>query len=248
MRARTTLMLAMVCGTTGVVSAQEYMKVSYQASVVQAGTTNPGTSFTYDLWPGDGIRLQVNLTLLRNGTSAIGQTTTLNQPPLPNFGTIAGIGSFLYDLYGLHDATGMWYGRSVSGILSTGASTGTVSAGGSLISNIGGSQFLFPGTTANATNPIVGAFVGYWVPNSYSSRWVYFQMRPGSAAPPGQQNSEAIKYGNDPGTGDPQYAFKYLDTDFGLGLDIGIGIPAPSSLAAFGLAGWMTRRRRQPVP
>lgn len=189
MRARTTLMLAMVCGTTGVVTAQEYMKVSYQASVVQAGTTNPGTSWTYDLWPGEGIRLQVSLTLLRNGTSAIGQTTTLNQPPLPNFGTIAGIGSFLYDLYGLHDASGTWYGGSVSGVLSAGASTGTISAGGSLISNIGGSQFLFPGTTANATNPVVGAFVGYWVPNSYSSRWCTFRCDqaprplPGSRTP-----------------------------------------------------------------
>lgn len=129
--------------------------------------------------------------------------------------------------------------------------TGTIGDGGATVANIGGLQFVPPGATANGVNPVASAFVGYWTPNSYASRWVYFQMRPGSAAPTGQQNSLIVQFDVNPETGDPIYAGKFVPTDFGQGISIGIAIPAPGGMTVVGFGAFACMRRRrtsQPVP
>lgn len=234
-----------VCGMAAAGQAQELIRVTYSASTVIAGTTTPSGGFIGDLAPGEGVRFQVTLQALRNGTNAIGQTTTYTPPPPPGTGTIRGLGSFLYDFVtDAVDATGTWYSRSISAPFTAGVSTGTVASGGATLTNLGGSQFPAPGTTASGTNPVAAAFVGYWTPNSYSPRFINFRMQSGSAAPTDQDDYLLVQYGSVPETNDPLYTSKYVTTDFGQGINIGINIPAPASAPVLVICGLLLGRRR----
>lgn len=244
MNMRTTLAVAAACGLAGAAQAQELIRVSYQYSEVQTGTTIPSTENPFDLGPGESVRIQVSLTALRNGTNAIGQTTTYPAPPPPGTGTIRGLSSFLYNLVGDSDATGSWYGRLVSTPFLSGASTGTIQNGGAKLANVGGSQFIAPGATASGVNPVAAAFVGFWTPSSYSSRFVTFRMEAGDFSF-GHVNSVLIQYGMTSKGGFADYIGKELDSDFGNGVTIPINIPGPAAPTLFAVASLTLSRRRR---
>jgi hypothetical protein len=240
-----------VCGMASLAHAQELIRVTYSASAVFTGTTTPSGGNIGDLPPGQSVRFQVSLQALLNGTNAIGQTTTYTPPPPPGVGTIRGLSYFVYSLVTSGgSAAGTWYSRSIGAPFTSGANTGTIADGGATLNNLGGSQFVVPGATANGTNPVAAAFVGYWTPNDYNAtRILNFRMQAGNAVPGGQEDALLVQYGNLPESGDPEYINKFVATDFGQGINVGIDIPAPAGAPVLVVGAMLARRRqRQPVP
>jgi hypothetical protein len=258
MKTRATLALAMVAGLPAVAAAQETFLVNYSWNEVLAGTTNPGNGNSV-VDPGEGARIRLGVTALRNGTNAVGQTTTYTTPAPGGTGTIRGIGSAVYDLIGDNNAAtanGTWMapGAGFTGPgapFNSGQSPGTPQAGGASVHGMGGAQFLVPGQSANGINNNQQLFRGVWTPASYANRTVNFRARASVLVPTGEQNSILLAYGLGTGTdtnGDP-FNFdllvgKYLATDFGNGINIPIA-PAPSSLALLGLGALVAGGRRR---
>ncbi len=259
MKTRAALALALVAGTAAIANAQETIQLTYRWQEVNAGTTVPSTqplAGNSVVDQGEGARIFVSLNILRNGTNAVGQTTTFTPPPAPGSGIIAGLGSVLYRLDGTGaDATGTWVNRSFASFVSAasgwaGTSTGSVIGGGAGIDNWGTGQFPAPGATANGLNPLTDFYRGAWTPTSYTARTVNFKAGAGSAAPTNQQNAALINYGiaqpdpTDPTTWYEQYVSKFFGSDFGNGINIPVA-PAPSSVALLGLGALVAGRRRR---
>jgi hypothetical protein len=251
MTPRATITLAAAAGLATCARAQEVIVVSYTWSEVIAGTLTPVSSPNSILEPGEGARFGIDLFAMRNGTDAIGQTTTYTPPPPPGTGTIRGIGAFDYNFRGRYsDATGDWSNRAISPILSAGAFTGWVNQGGAIVESLSGEQFVPAGQTADATNPIADAWRGVWAPASFSPRTVNFVAEP-YGNQNGLYNSVLVQYAtaladpNDPTSGYALYLNKYIPPNFGNGIDIPIA-PTPTTAwaAACSLAAAGRRRRR----
>lgn len=232
-------------------SGQEIFKITYSWSEVAAGTTTPATgplggNGVVD--PGEGARISISINILKNGQNAIGQTTTYATPPAPGTGVIAGLGSFLYNLFA--DApgatAGTWTHRGFPSFVSgannwAGTTVGLVVAGG--IENFGTGQFLAPGATANATNPLAAFYSATWNPADYVPRTVRFRVSEGVYVPTGQVNGVIVRYDiarpdpNDPSTWYDLYATKFFGADYGAGAEIpvapapGLGLPLLAALA-----------------
>lgn len=238
MKARAAFVLATLAGFPAAAWSQTYMRVEYSWTEVNAGTTVPVASPNSILNPGEGARIALRLTAVINGVSAVGQTMNYPAPPPPGVGTVRGVGAMVYNLRGdggAATASGTWGPRSISSSLSTGAHTGIVMLSGAMIDSLGGGQFVAPGGTAIATNPINNAFRGVWTPSSYAYRTVNFKAEPGTAVPgpspeypTGQHNTFMLAYSitrpdpNDPSTWYDNLLPVYVDTDFGNGLNIQI--------------------------
>lgn len=251
MKTRAALALVAVAGLANMAQAQELIKVTYSWLEVQAGTVTPVANPNSVVDPGEGARISISIQALINGTNAVGQTTTYTPPPPPGNGTVRGIASMIYNFNGTgSDATGTWGPRSISGTLSAGAFTGNSLSGGAVLDSFGGGQFVAPGGSANATNPIANAFRGVWTPTSYVGRTVNWKCSPGTAAPANQQNGMMLAYSvEQPDPSDPTTWFdnlytKYVGSDFQTGINIPIA-PAPSSVALLGLGALVAGRRRR---
>lgn len=240
---KTLLCLLAVAGAATPLTAQELCRLSYSWSEVLASSSTPVTNPNGMLDPGEGARITLSITLLLNGQSAIGHTTTFPSPPPPGWGTIRGMGSWQYDLLGdqgTASAAGTWSNYSTAPFLST-QSPGTPQIDGSVLRWISGGQFVAPGGSANPANGFE-FFHRVWTPASYASRNVNFLVQPNISVPD-RANSFLVCYGfsNDPPYFD-MYIGKYVNSDFGAGINIQI-VPAPASL--FALAPIVLRRRRR---
>jgi hypothetical protein len=231
---------------------------------VVAGSVTPVGSPNGVIDPGEAARIRLGVTALRNGTNAVGQNTSVNNPQTgqPVTGTIKGIGSLTYDLVGDNGAAtanGTWGGFIGGFVGPTGngapfsagtVSPGTVQPGGSAVHGMGGAQFIASGAgvTANGTNNNVQIFRGVWQPASYAQRTVNFAARASVLVPVGEQNSVLVAYalGTDQNTGDEFdiYVGKYIGSTFGNGINIPVA-PAPSSLALLGLGALVAGGRRR---
>jgi hypothetical protein len=254
MKYRATLTLAAAAGLAAPALAQDVMQVTYSWSETIAGTITPVPNPNSILDPGEGARINLAITALHNGVNTIGQTTTYTPPPPPGTGTIRGIASFIYNLIGDNNAVtaqGWWSNRAITPLLPTGAFTGNVLNNGSQLDSFGGGQFVAPGETADATNPIQDAFRGVWTPAAYSIRTVNFKANSPFSPPEGYPSGILVQYGSafldptDPTTEYALYLTRQIPSNFGLGVNIPIA-PAPTNAwaAACALAAASRRRRR----
>lgn len=262
MKTRATLALAAVAGLASYASAQEVVVMSYSWREVNAGTNTLVASPNSILEPGEGARIVVSLNALVNGANAIGaQVNLTNVQTSPtngqtySSGTVAGIGSFVYDIVG--DAGGATANGNWNSLVGgtapfgTGSTPGIPQGGGAIVQAFGGGQSPSPGTTANGTNPVAQAFRGVWNPASFANRTVNFLGRASVAVPAGQSSGMVVKYSvntsvdpEDPATWSDEYVGKYFAVSGGNALSITVA-PAPSSVALLGLGALVAGRRRR---
>ncbi|MBL9032902.1 MAG: hypothetical protein JNM80_14495 [Phycisphaerae bacterium] len=186
---------------------------------------------------GEGARLTLNVSF----TPAVGSTTTYPAPPPPGTGTVAGLGSIFFDLYGANNASGTWSFMQQGGGWALGGA-GTPNASGSAVSAIQAGQFIAPGQGPNPANPVNTIWSGVWVPAVYSARTVTFSSYSASASG-GLHSSILVRFGVD-GSGNPLYVGKWVGASWGR-VNVPIAVPAPGvGLVACGLALAVGRRRR----
>ncbi|MFN0131599.1 MAG: hypothetical protein ACKVW3_03555 [Phycisphaerales bacterium] len=240
--------LAIGVGATERALAQERVTYSLTWSEVLANTNQPVPSPNGTIEPGEGVRIAIRATI----TPGIGAMATYTPPPPPppGTGTIAGFGHCTLDLLGSNANGGSWSNitrnaeSNPGGIPGGGnwtlGAAGTPEANGNLTLLQAG-QFVLPGMTANATNPIANLWRGTWTPSSYAMRSVSFRNQ--SGGDPGGQ-SLLIQYGFD-ANGDPQYVGKFVAGTYGSTGPIPI-VPSPGVFVAALTAGGLilSRKRR----
>lgn len=237
MKSRAIVGLCAAAGLASAASAQESIVYAWSFTEVDAGTNNPVGSPNNIIEPGEAARIELTATIV----PGIGSTATYAPPPPPGAGTIAGLGSVFFDLFGSNMAQGTWgpFGRATGFAL---GGIGTPSATGENLTAGQAGQFVLPGSVANSTNPINMIWRGTWTPADYSARTVTFTSMAAAAA--GQNHSSIlIQYGEDPNTGDPLYIGRFIDGQFG-NLMVPI-IPAPASLMLLGSGALLASRRRR---
>lgn len=231
-------LVAVVSGGCATVALAQGELVTYSWRFVEVveGTNTPVASPNGMLQPGEAARLTLDVSF----TPPVGSTVTYNPPPPPGVGTVAGLSEVFFNLLGDTSAQGTWSFHQRAPGFSIGMQ-GTELPGGTGRENASAAQFVLPGQTANALNPIPALWSMVWTPASYSPRSVTWQSAPGSSAPT-THSSLLIQYGTT-AQGEPQYVGKFVAGQFG---SVAVPIvPAPGvGVVALGGAAWLTRRRR----
>jgi len=236
MKTRAALSVLALAGLAASANAQT-IGYTWTWSEVNAGTSTPVAVSNGQIDPGEGARLSLTATI----TPGIGSPATYQAPPAPGSGTIAGLGSVFFDLFGTNANGGTWsVNRRATGWALGGI--GDPQANGDLTAGSAG-QFVLPGFIALSTNPVVGIWAMTWTPADYSARTASFQSA-AAAAGGANHSSILIQYGEDPNTGDPLYVGRFVNGNFGGSGNIPI-VPSPASLALLGLGGLAAARRRR---
>jgi len=236
MKTRAALAVLAVAGLAAAANAQ-VVNYAWTWSEVNAGTSTPVAVSNGQIDPGEGARLALSVTIV----PGIGSPATYQAPPAPGNGTIAGLGSVFFDLFGTNANGGTWaVNRRATGWALGGI--GDPQANGDLTAGSAG-QFVLPGFIALPTNPVNNIWAMTWTPADYSARTASFQSA-GAAAGSGNHSSILIQYGEDPQTGDPLYVGRFVDGGVGGSGNIPI-VPSPASLALLGLGGLAMARRRR---
>jgi hypothetical protein len=161
---------ALVCltwflGGSGVYGQQPMVTVSLGFTEVVAGTNTPVPNPNGVLEPGEAALIEMSIAF----TPPVG---SFIQTPAVQ-GTVAGLGTILYDLIGTNGAGGSWTHLGVAaGWLGW---PGEVDIGGAAVRNLSVLQRPAPGTMANSQNPVDSIWRGVWTPSSYAARTVIFQ-------------------------------------------------------------------------
>ncbi len=245
MHPRTTLSIAIAAGLAIPATGQEVMSISYSWLEVVANTTVPVASPNSVVEPGEGARIRLGVTALINGANAVGQTIVYTNPAPGGLGTVRGLGTARYDLFGdsgAATANGVWASLQAPSNppFTNGNTAGTVQPGGASILGLGGTQFIGPGGSANTANNNQQVFRGVWTPSAYSARTVRFVVRGSTTVASDRHSSILLAYGYASGITDTDpftydlLTIKYIDGDFGSGVDIAV-IPAPPAYLALGL-------------
>jgi hypothetical protein len=236
-RAAATITLA---GTASHAMGQELVTFGLSFVEVIAGSPGAGTPVANPngrLNLGEAARLEVTITI----TPGIGSPTTYPMPPPPGEGTIAGLGSIYFDMVGSGDngGAGTWTGLSRA----TGWALGGVGFPSPLGDRIHGAQagqFVSPGATANAANPIQAIWRGVWTPSSYAGNYSFMASPP--LSPATAFSSILVNYGLDPG-GNPLYVGKFVASNFGGPVPV-LVVPVPATALPLALMPLLARRRR----
>ncbi|MFN0133393.1 MAG: hypothetical protein ACKVW3_12810 [Phycisphaerales bacterium] len=237
MRLRACCAAGVAAGLGQTAHAQESITYTLTWSEVVAGSNVPVPMPNGMIEPGEGVRIAIRATI----TPGIGSTATYFPPPPPGVGTIAGLGSMNIDLLGTNVNGGTWSNitrnaaQNPGGIPGGGnwmlGSGGSGQANGDIISLQAG-QFILPGMTASATNPVENIWRGTWTPGNYAQRVASFQSDDS-----GRGYSTAsilIQYGIDP-NGHPQYVGKFVLPVLGNTGPIPI-VPGPGGLVLLAMS------------
>ncbi|MFN0131184.1 MAG: hypothetical protein ACKVW3_01420 [Phycisphaerales bacterium] len=221
-----------------VACAQERVTYAFSFQEVNAFTNAPIATPNGLIDIGEGARIILSTSF----TPAVGATTTYPAPPPPGTGTVAGLSTIFFDLFGANNAQGTWSFMQRAGAWELGG-IGTPNASGSAIQAAQAGQFIPPGQAPNSVNPVTGIWSATWVPDVFSARTVTFSSYPAAAAGNGQHSSLLVRYGTD-GTGNPLYVSKFVAADWGR-INIPIAVPAPGGLALLAMAALGVARRRR---
>jgi len=230
------IVAAAAMGLAVPVEAQEFVIYQFSFVEVLAGTSTPVPSPNGVVEPGEGARILFSAGFV----PGVGSPVTYQAPPAPGFGTVAGLGSVFFDLFGSGMAQGSWSHLRVSSGWN-GMPIGIPLPDGSGVAQISVGQFVLPGGTPNPSNPVVDMWYGVWTPASYTPRVVTFQSQ-ASPASQGSHSSILIEYGRGP-ENEPLIVGRFIEGQFG-SVQVPIGIPAPGGLALLGLAPLGCRRKR----
>ncbi|MFN0133392.1 MAG: hypothetical protein ACKVW3_12805 [Phycisphaerales bacterium] len=250
MRGRKELVCGVVAAVAGQARAQENITYALTWSEVVAGSNVPVPMPNGMIEPGEGVRIAIRATI----TPGIGSTAMYTPPPPPGTGTIAGFGSLSLDLLSSNANGGLWSNITRNAEANPGGIPGggnwTLGTGGfgdanGSVSGVQAGQFVLPGMTAHAANPVQSVWRGTWTPSSYSLRSASFQ----SVVQLGTHNHSSIliQYGVDP-SGSPLYVGKFIAATFGNTGPIPI-VPGPGVVAVVGmgviLGTWRRRETRR---
>ncbi|MFN0134391.1 MAG: hypothetical protein ACKVW3_17900 [Phycisphaerales bacterium] len=228
-----------LCGGMSIASSAlaqgELVTSSLRFAEVLAGTSTPVASPNGLIEPGEGVRLILDVSF----SPSVGSTTTYPTPPPPGIGTIAGLAEVLFDLRGGATAQGTWSSIFRPPEWRIGGA-GVPQAGGTELAAAAVGQFILPGATANAMNPIPSIWQGTWTPASYAARSVTWQSA-AAVASGGNPTSLYIQY--DVVQGQPQYISKYVPGQFG-SVVVPI-VPAPGVGLVLLAGGLMAARRKR---
>ncbi|MBL9030369.1 MAG: hypothetical protein JNM80_01505 [Phycisphaerae bacterium] len=214
------------------------MTSSWRFAEVLAGTGTPVASPNGLIDPGEGVRLILDVSF----SPPVGSTVIYNPPPPPGVGTVAGLAEVFFDLLGGPTAQGTWSNIVRAPGWAIGSSGGS-QAGGAEIRGAAVGQFILPGATANAANPITAAWQGTWTPTSYATRTVTWQSRP-AVGSGGNATSLLIQFGVLP-TGEPQYVGTFVAGQFGSVAVPIVPAPGVGVVALAGAAALVRRRSRR---
>src|SRR5688572_28150811 len=148
MKTRAILALTAVAGLAAAANAQESISYVWTFKEVTAGTNTNVAVSNGMIDVGEAARLELTATI----TPGVGSPVTYTPPPAPGSGTIAGLGSIFFDLTATANANaGGWsfLGRAAGFALG-----GVGTAVGNNMNAAQAGQFVLPGSTANASNPV----------------------------------------------------------------------------------------------
>lgn len=218
--------------------AQERVNYSLDWYEVVANTSTPVASPNGVLEPGEGARLAVTVTI----SPGVGSVATYVPPPWPGSGTIAGLGSIHFDLFGTNALGGTWSAirRDPGGVSWALGGQGQGQPNGDLLAAQAG-QFLAQGAVANSTNPVAHIWTGTWTPATYALRTASFLCLP-NGGETGNHSAFLIKYGEGP-LSEPLYIARFVGGDSDSSGAIPI-VPAPGALALLAVVVFVGRRGR----
>lgn len=220
----------------GSAQAQELASYSLTFTEVVAGTNTPVASPNGLIEPGEGARLSLTIEF----SPPVGSTITYTPPPLPGTGTVAGLASIVVDLLSQPSSPGTWnsVGRPAAWTL---GDAGNPDLNGVGWQNAGAGQFVLPGQTANATNPVSNIWFGVWNPASYAPRSVTWQSAAGQG--PNDHTTILVQHGVGP-TGNPLYVSRAINPGQFGSVVVPI-VPAPGIGAVVLGGGCLALRRRR---
>jgi hypothetical protein len=270
MRARATLVLAVVGGTMASARAQTaqvwtdaahttpvVMSFSLTFSEFNAATMLPVSQSNGVIDPGElaNIRLAISTVPIPTFSGTNPTTAAYWNPAVVGghgSGWLWGIGSMFIDVVGdggASSAQGTWAStggqnnlRGVLGSWAVGDTTtmGTPAQGGTRMANIQAGQFGGNLLNLSRVNPVTNIWRGMWTPSSFAPRNVTFAVADNSAGYP--DASAILADSTFPASTYPLAA--NVGVNFG-SVSIPIGIPGPSSPLLLGSASFLAIRRRR---
>lgn len=270
MKARVTLVLAVVGGTMASAGAQTaqvwtdaahtnpfVMHFSLTFSEFNATTMLPVSQSNGVIDPGElaYIRLAISTVPVPTFSGTDPTTAAYWNPAVVGghgSGWLWGIGSMFVDVVGdggASSAQGTWaatggqnYLRGVLGSWAVGDTTtmGTPAQGGTRMANIQAGQFGGNLLALSTVNPVTNIWRGMWTPSSLTPRNVTFAVADNSAGYP--DASAILADSTFPANTYPLAA--NIGVNFG-SVTIPIGIPAPTSALLVGMGGLLAARRRR---